>query len=321
MNQATFLPDFVTTEPTRPVEEDDGVIVFEDTGVEVTSANFAELGFTYDDYVDADAKRSAQLSGPDRPTGAAGHGRPVRQLHEHRERSRHDSGRRARLLLPAAASRPEGATRTSCMANTSGNASQTARRVPSPIPNPDERSRHLQDRPAQRSVESRLVSASTPHRRRVSRPAPVARPGGRGVRRHRAVRAAPAARRRRGRACIHPLRDAFLLWCATAPASSPRTRSTARPGRIASRATHRDAREEPRRVREHRGHAATRGCRTTRRARCRSRTPAGDNIRVTATYPYQSMLVPVLPKFGFQGGGSSTFTFNMQIAITMRAIS
>jgi len=46
----------------------------------------------------------------------------------------------------------------------------------------------------------------------------------------------------------------------------------------------------------------------------------GDNIRVTATYPYRSMLSR-LPKFGFQGGGSSVFTFNMHIAITMRAIS
>jgi len=51
MNQATFPPDFVTTEPIRPVEEDDGIVVFADNGVEVTSANFQELGFTYDDYV------------------------------------------------------------------------------------------------------------------------------------------------------------------------------------------------------------------------------------------------------------------------------
>ena len=46
----------------------------------------------------------------------------------------------------------------------------------------------------------------------------------------------------------------------------------------------------------------------------------GDNIQVTATYPYQSMLSR-LPKFGFQGGGSVPLTFNMQIAVTMRAIS
>lgn len=46
----------------------------------------------------------------------------------------------------------------------------------------------------------------------------------------------------------------------------------------------------------------------------------GDNIRVTATYPYQSMLSS-LPKLGFQGGGSIPLTFNMQIAVTMRAIS
>ena len=46
----------------------------------------------------------------------------------------------------------------------------------------------------------------------------------------------------------------------------------------------------------------------------------GDNIQVTATYPYQSML-STLPKFGFQGGGSVPLTFNMQITVTMRAIS
>jgi hypothetical protein len=46
----------------------------------------------------------------------------------------------------------------------------------------------------------------------------------------------------------------------------------------------------------------------------------GDNIRVSATYPYQSMLSS-LPKFGFLGGGSTPLTFNMYIAVTMRAIS
>lgn len=45
-----------------------------------------------------------------------------------------------------------------------------------------------------------------------------------------------------------------------------------------------------------------------------------DNIRVTATYPYQPMLGPAMPTFGF-GSGSIPLTFNMQIAITMRAIS
>lgn len=45
-----------------------------------------------------------------------------------------------------------------------------------------------------------------------------------------------------------------------------------------------------------------------------------DNIRVSATYPYQSMLSR-LPTFGFLGGGSVPVTFNMHIAITMRAIS
>jgi Flp pilus assembly protein TadG len=45
-----------------------------------------------------------------------------------------------------------------------------------------------------------------------------------------------------------------------------------------------------------------------------------DNIRVTATYPYQPMIGPVLPRFGV-GQGSGPGTFNMQIAVTMRAIS
>ena len=46
----------------------------------------------------------------------------------------------------------------------------------------------------------------------------------------------------------------------------------------------------------------------------------GDNIRVTATYPYQPMVGPVLPSFGL-GSGSTPLAFNMQIAVTMRAIS
>jgi hypothetical protein len=45
-----------------------------------------------------------------------------------------------------------------------------------------------------------------------------------------------------------------------------------------------------------------------------------DNIQVIATYPYQAMLGLALPTFGF-GSGSIPFTFNMQIAVTMRAIS
>ena len=45
----------------------------------------------------------------------------------------------------------------------------------------------------------------------------------------------------------------------------------------------------------------------------------GDNVRVTATYPYQPMIGPLLPGFGF--GGSIPLNFNMQIAITVRAIS
>jgi len=46
----------------------------------------------------------------------------------------------------------------------------------------------------------------------------------------------------------------------------------------------------------------------------------GDNIRVVATYPYQPMVGAALPTFGF-GSGSVPLAFNMQIAVTMRAIS
>jgi TadE-like protein len=46
----------------------------------------------------------------------------------------------------------------------------------------------------------------------------------------------------------------------------------------------------------------------------------GDNIRVSATYPYQPMLGSTLRTFGF-GSGSIPLTFNMHIAVTMRAIS
>lgn len=46
----------------------------------------------------------------------------------------------------------------------------------------------------------------------------------------------------------------------------------------------------------------------------------GDNIRVVATYPYQPMLGPLLPDFG-NGSGAAPLNFNMQIAVTMRAIS
>lgn len=44
----------------------------------------------------------------------------------------------------------------------------------------------------------------------------------------------------------------------------------------------------------------------------------GSNIRVTATYPYQPMLGPILP--GLQGS-SVNLGFTMVVAITMRAIS
>ena len=45
----------------------------------------------------------------------------------------------------------------------------------------------------------------------------------------------------------------------------------------------------------------------------------GSNIRVTATYPYQPMLGPVLPGFG--QGGAVPLNFSMVVAATMRAIS
>lgn len=47
----------------------------------------------------------------------------------------------------------------------------------------------------------------------------------------------------------------------------------------------------------------------------------GDNIRVTATYPYQPMIGAVLPRFGLGGGGDLPLAFNMRIVVTMRAIS
>jgi hypothetical protein len=42
------------------------------------------------------------------------------------------------------------------------------------------------------------------------------------------------------------------------------------------------------------------------------------NIRVTATYPYQPMLGPVLPGFT---GTPINLGFDMVVAVTMRAIS
>ena len=46
----------------------------------------------------------------------------------------------------------------------------------------------------------------------------------------------------------------------------------------------------------------------------------GDNVRITASYPYQPMLGPWLPGFGVASGPIS-LNFNMQIAVTVRAIS
>jgi Flp pilus assembly protein TadG len=43
------------------------------------------------------------------------------------------------------------------------------------------------------------------------------------------------------------------------------------------------------------------------------------NVRVIATYPYQPLVGATLPTFGL--GAPISLTFNMQIAITMRAIS
>jgi Flp pilus assembly protein TadG len=49
-------------------------------------------------------------------------------------------------------------------------------------------------------------------------------------------------------------------------------------------------------------------------------SPGGNNIVVSANYPYQPVVGSALPTFGF-GGGPISLTFNMQIAVTMRAIS
>lgn len=46
----------------------------------------------------------------------------------------------------------------------------------------------------------------------------------------------------------------------------------------------------------------------------------GDNIRVTAIYPYQPMIGAVLPALDLQGD-DVPLTFAMRIAVTMRAIS
>lgn len=46
----------------------------------------------------------------------------------------------------------------------------------------------------------------------------------------------------------------------------------------------------------------------------------GNNVRVVALYPYQPMLGATLPGM-FYGGGSNSMAFNMQIAVTLRAIS
>lgn len=46
----------------------------------------------------------------------------------------------------------------------------------------------------------------------------------------------------------------------------------------------------------------------------------GDNIRVTALYPYQPMIGAVLPTFGLVDG-PLPLEFSMRIAVTMRAIS
>jgi Flp pilus assembly protein TadG len=42
------------------------------------------------------------------------------------------------------------------------------------------------------------------------------------------------------------------------------------------------------------------------------------NIRVDAVYPYQALIGPTLPSFGL--GSSTSFSFNMQASVTMRAL-
>jgi hypothetical protein len=46
----------------------------------------------------------------------------------------------------------------------------------------------------------------------------------------------------------------------------------------------------------------------------------GDNLRISVVYPYQPMIGATLPGFGF-GSGSIPLAFNMQVAVTVRAIS
>lgn len=46
----------------------------------------------------------------------------------------------------------------------------------------------------------------------------------------------------------------------------------------------------------------------------------GDNIQVTAAYPYRPMLGPVMPDVGY-GTGSFPLNFNMRVGVIMRAIS
>jgi Flp pilus assembly protein TadG len=46
----------------------------------------------------------------------------------------------------------------------------------------------------------------------------------------------------------------------------------------------------------------------------------GGNVRITATYPYQPMFGSAMPNVGF-GSGSFALGFNMQTAVTLRAIS
>ena len=46
----------------------------------------------------------------------------------------------------------------------------------------------------------------------------------------------------------------------------------------------------------------------------------GNNIQVTATYPYQLMIGPVFPMLGF-GSGQGSGGYDMRIAVIMRAIS
>jgi Flp pilus assembly protein TadG len=70
MNAATYPPDVVTAQPTRRLDEEDGIVVFDDDKEEL--ANFSDIDFNYADY------KARTKNGPhDRPEPA---GRPKRRV-------------------------------------------------------------------------------------------------------------------------------------------------------------------------------------------------------------------------------------------------